>query len=95
MFNFNKLRGLKLLEHWIRISMVGIDSSKVMTPFFVLDDLRQIMDHLIVGKKKKEMLTYCNIRLGLVKRGNSCKTKYESLVTSISDSYHKLSNPCV
>jgi hypothetical protein len=64
--HLSNLGGLKLLEHVIRLGLPMLNSRDLMTPFFVLYDLRLIADHLIVGKKKKQMITACTNRLKLI-----------------------------
>ena len=93
-FNFKTLGGLKLLEHWIRLKMPQLDSKKLMTPFFVLYDLRKIIVHLIVVKARRDTINFCKSRLNLLPDDKGYEKVYVKLLTRMSESYRKLTASC-
>ena len=84
----DNLGSLKLLQMWLK-DIEGIDDAgKMMTPFFVLNDLRTLSAHLLPDTKGRHLDAYCRERLGV--NGNSLKELYFNLLEKLANSYHEL-----
>ena len=90
-FDIKKMKGLKLLEKWIELRSKTIDAHDVMKPFFVLYDLRNMLDHNMKENDIEEKKELCYNRLG-IKEKKDYESLYDKLIKQMTDSYNNLCN---
>ena len=86
-FNFNGLKGLKLLTKWIQLYYPNLDGPSIMKPLFVLYDFRQIFEH-DTGSKETTKLEYCYKRMVVSEK--NFENLYDSIVRGISHSFDEI-----
>src|SRR5439155_382352 len=85
-----KLGGMKLLERWLAIAYPSIDASAVVCPFFVLNDFRMVVAHLIPADAAEKKLDACYERMGLPSESRTVEALYDGLIASLTQSYKVL-----
>lgn len=86
-FETNGLGSLKLLKKLIQLKFPELNAEKIMTPLFVLNDFRLVLDHRI--DNPEEVLDSCYERMGITKNKN-LESLYDALFKGMIDSYTKL-----
>lgn len=93
---FSKLGGdpkslgsIKRLQKVIEISCSGVDIPTLMSPFYILYDLRVVYSHIGSKESDQEKLDFVISRLGLVADSGLMKI-YPSLVEKLGESYERL-----
>jgi len=89
--DLKEMRGLKLLEKWIKLRSKKLDACDIMKPFFVLYDFRIIVDHKLSNGETKKKLDFCYERLGIIENRNF-ETLYDKIIDGITKSYSDITN---
>ena len=89
-FDLGQLGSLKLMELWLAEVEGLADVAGVMSPFYVLNDLRTLFAHLLPAAKAKELDTSCRSRLGVQTPG--WEEVYLRLTDGLAQSYKRLSD---
>jgi hypothetical protein len=84
------LGGLKLLQLWIEKRLGNVRASDIVSPLFILYDLRIAMAHLQSVDKKEELLSFACERLGLERTTRDYVKIYETLLSKLHEMYDKL-----
>jgi len=79
---------LKLMEMWLAEVEGLADASRVMSPFYVLNDLRILFAHLLPTPKAQELHSTCRSRLGVDAPG--WQVVYLKLMECLAQSYRDL-----
>lgn len=87
--NTKNLGSIKLLEKIIQLSHPNVDVSTLMSPFYILYDLRVAYSHLGSDKGGEERLNFINKRLN-IKSKSGLLDIYTSLVGRLHDSFKEL-----
>ena len=89
-FDTTGLRGLKLLEKSIELNFPRLNAKKIMKPFFVLYDLRQVLEH-DTGSNEAKILTSCYERMK-ISPDNGYEGLYDSIVQEAAKSLDEIIN---
>jgi len=82
-------QGMRLLQLWLEKRLLMGDSREIMTPLFVLYDLRVAYKHLLPSAKKEEYRNSSISRLGL-KDNATLEELYVCLTESIEKSFDRM-----
>ncbi len=85
-----KLGSIKRLQKIVELSCPGVDTSLLMSPFYILYDLRVAYSHLGSETSDKEKLKYVIERLGIGSDSGLMEI-YSSLVEKLRNSFNELS----
>lgn len=85
-------KGLKLLELWLTNVLKIQDASKVISPLFVLYDLRIAMAHLQTEERKEELISFGCERLGLNKDERDYLIIFDKLIEALNEMYCNMIN---
>ncbi|MFT6908854.1 MAG: hypothetical protein ACJAS1_005561 [Oleiphilaceae bacterium] len=83
------LGSIKLLQKTIELCCSGVDISTLMSPFYILYDLRVVYSHIGSKQSEQEKLDFVISRLGLGVDSGLMEI-YPSLVDKLGESYEKL-----
>jgi hypothetical protein len=89
--DMKEMKGLKLLEKWIELHLKTSNAHNIMKPFFVLYDLRIVLDHKMSENEIKEKKESFYGRLGISEKKNY-ESLYDEIVKQMTVSYTILSN---
>lgn len=84
-----KLGSIKLLQKTIELSCSGEDIPTLMSPFYILYDLRVVYSHIGSKQSEQEKLDFLISRLGLGANSGLMEI-YPSLVEKMRESYERL-----
>lgn len=84
-----KLGSIKLLQKTIELSCSGEDIPTLMSPFYILYDLRVVYSHIGSKQSEQEKLDFVISRLGLGANSGLMEI-YPSLVEKMRESYERL-----
>lgn len=84
--------GLKIFETWIDLYTDDLDSKNIISPLFVLYDLRIAMAHLQSEETKIELLSSGRTRLGLSPDERDYLVIYDVLLSKINEMYTLISD---
>lgn len=86
-FDLTRLKGLNLLNKWIQLYCLNLDSQAIMKPLFVLYDFRNIFEH-DTGNEEEKILKSCYERM--VVSEQNFENLYDTIVKGISNSFDEL-----
>ena len=89
--NFSSSKGpMKLMEDLIETICPKLNARKVMTPFFVLYDVRLVLDHNYTEEAEKRKLDFCYERFEIPEDSRNLEKLYDKLLENMTKSYSKL-----
>lgn len=88
--DIENLGSLKLFELWLAKRLEIPNSSKIVSPLFVLYDLRIAFSHLQSKEKKENRISYSCKRLGLSKGNGDFIEIYDVLINELVNMYDNL-----
>lgn len=81
---------LKVCQLWLQKCLSMDDHAEVMSPYYVLNDFRVLLCHLLPDKKRADMLSFINARLGLPEDSTDRELIFDSLVENLIESTTKI-----
>lgn len=84
-----KWGSLKILQCWAEKVLGRDDSPQMLSPLFVLDDLRKLEAHLVGSSTSREILETACKRLG-IKPDSNLRTIYDTLIIRLHAMYEQL-----
>lgn len=86
----DNLKGLKLLQLWIEKSLNVTNASDIVSPLFIVYDLRIAMAHLQSEETKEKLLSFACERLNLESNNRNYLEIYDVLLERLQGMYTKL-----
>ena len=88
--NISRLGSLKTFEMWLDKRIQIQDSSSIVSPLFVLYDLRKAASHLLSEENKDDNISFCCQRLDLPENCRDYLKIYNSLIKELISMFNTL-----
>jgi len=85
--DLSKINTLKLFRKWLEMKCTFSDPATLLSPLFVLYDLRVLSAHLLSNRKRKKLLVSVRKRLRLPVESTTVKEIYVALIKALKEMY--------